>query len=68
VTKFPQNFSVFRALNFTMLFLSNPQSHLESSNFIGGYQNITNYFARHTPTQREYALRDVRLSFYVSPC
>lgn len=42
------------------------QGHLESSNFIGGYQNITNYFARHTPTQREYALRDVRLSFYVS--
>jgi hypothetical protein len=42
------------------------QGKTECSNIVGGLQNITNYFARHTPTFRDYALRDVKLTFYVS--
>lgn len=42
------------------------QGHLESANVIGGYRNITNYHAKHTPTKLEYQLEDVNLMYYVS--
>jgi hypothetical protein len=54
-------FSLPPVLNAALL-----QGKTECSNIVGGLQNITNYFARHTPTFRDYALRDVRLTFYVS--
>lgn len=54
-----------RLMNFSVC-VHKQQTRPAFGRVIRGYQSIANYLAKHTPTLRDYTLRDVQLSFFVS--